>query len=122
MDNAKLETLLDRFPFLCDTDVGNGWYDLLYKMAECIEKLQPNSDFKFVQIKEKFGLLRSYFDNGAEEIALIVDNTESESATTCEDCGSAGRLVRKTDYWVKTLCPACHSGPEVKFKRISFRL
>jgi hypothetical protein len=55
-----------------------------------------------VQVKEKFGGLRFYYDGGDEYIHGLVAMAESMSYVTCEVCGSPGRVY--TDGWHATLC------------------
>lgn len=57
-----------------------------------------------VQIKEKFGTLRFYYEGGDEYIHGLVSMAESMSAVTCEVCGNPGK---STDGgWIKTVCSA----------------
>lgn len=62
-----------------------------------------------VQVKEKFGTLRFYYDGGDPYIAGIVDMAESMSACTCEECGSPGKI--RGDSWVRTLCDKHYVDP-----------
>lgn len=55
-----------------------------------------------VQIKEKFGTLRFYYDGGDEYCRGIEAMAESMSARTCETCGTPGKL--RHGGWVRTLC------------------
>ena len=55
-----------------------------------------------VQVKEKFGTLRFYYDGGDHVTQGIVMMAESLSAVTCEQCGAPGQP--DTRGWVKTLC------------------
>ena len=69
---------------------------------------ETGEEVKFVQIKEKFGGLRMYYDTESEDddfrkkINDCIYNAESESYTICEICGETGK-VRKGN-WIKTLC------------------
>jgi hypothetical protein len=69
----------------------------LQKMEEAKQKLP-----KVAQIKEKFGTLRFYIDNGNEVSNAIVHYAELMSEVTCEVCGNAGRTYEMG--WHKTLC------------------
>lgn len=62
---------------------------------------------KVQQVKEKFGGLRFYYDQGNEYISGLVSMAEAMSYVTCEVCGDSGK-VRKNGYF-RTLCD-CHSG------------
>lgn len=55
-----------------------------------------------VQVKEKFGTLRFYYNGGDEYTHGISVMAEYMSATTCEECGSRGR--RRPGGWIQTLC------------------
>ena len=55
-----------------------------------------------VQVKEKFGGLRFYYDGGDEQIYGMVRMAESWAANTCEKCGETGSI--RTGGWVRTLC------------------
>ena len=58
---------------------------------------------RFVQIKEKFGSLRMYFDGGNYElVSAVTDFAERMSEITCEVCGSKGKTYQTR--WHKTLC------------------
>jgi hypothetical protein len=56
------------------------------------------------QVKEKFGTLRFYYNGGDDYIRGLVSMAEAMSATTCEECGSAGIL--RPGGWVHTACDA----------------
>lgn len=58
---------------------------------------------RFVQIKQKFGTLRMYYDGGNETVKSVVSMAEDLSSTTCESCGNVGKLYRIG--WHRTLCP-----------------
>jgi hypothetical protein len=55
-----------------------------------------------VQVKEKYGTLRFYYDGGDDYIQGLVALAESMSSCTCEECGAPGT----TDGmgWIRTLC------------------
>ena len=57
----------------------------------------------FVQIKEKFGSLRMYYDGGDARAAGIVDMAETLSSCSCEVCGSPA--TTQLGRWFSTLCP-----------------
>lgn len=56
-----------------------------------------------VQVKEKFGTLRFYYDGGDQYVRGIDSMAESMSARTCEVCGNPGKVYH--NGWVTTLCP-----------------
>lgn len=65
-----------------------------------------------VQVKEKFGTLRFYYDGGDDYIRGIVSMAESMSAVTCEECGVPGK--QRGGGWIQTLCDA-HAEAAGKF-------
>ena len=59
-----------------------------------------------VQVKEKFGTLRFYYDGGDDMIDGMVRMAESMSAVTCEVCGKPGK--QSGGGWISTLCDEHH--------------
>lgn len=55
-----------------------------------------------VQVKEKFGTLRFYYNGGDDIVRGMVRMAESMSAVMCEECGAPGRSRR--GGWIQTLC------------------
>jgi hypothetical protein len=55
-----------------------------------------------VQVKEKFGTLRFYYDGGDDIVDGVVRMAEAMSSVTCEVCGAPG--TRRGGPWVRTLC------------------
>ena len=55
-----------------------------------------------VQVKEKFGTLRFYYNGGDEYISGLEHMADAMSAVTCEECGSPG--VLRNGGWIRTLC------------------
>ena len=55
-----------------------------------------------VQVKEKFGGLRFYYEGGDEYINGLSAMAESMSYVTCETCGKPGKST--SDGWIRTLC------------------
>jgi len=91
---------------------GNGWYDLLWKLCEDIEKelkkdIEVKKEFAFTQVKEKFATLRAYYNGGTEKIETLICKAEQKSAVTCEICGKPGKQCGGA--WVKTLCKKCNT-------------
>jgi len=57
------EQVDEKYPYpMFGIEVGDGWYNLLYKLFEKIQKAikQGSPFYGFTQIKEKWGLLRIY--------------------------------------------------------------
>lgn len=122
MDKALEAKLIERFPvFFVDMygdptktcmhwgcTCGNGWYDLIYKTCEQIEALGPPEDFKFAQVKEKFGGLRIYTESGNQDIGRLIGAAETESYKTCEECGTK-EGVTVEGAWIRSLCGGCRN-------------
>lgn len=87
----------------------DGWFDLIYELSNEIHKLNPESDFKIVQIKEKFGGLRYYyeaenFENSViEKINDLIVKYEYSSYRICEICGKEA-TTEMVNRWLKTVC------------------
>jgi hypothetical protein len=92
--------------------VEKGWFPILFLLCDKIreESAKDSSvDFKFLQIKEKFGTLRIYGSGGNQSIYDLIHKAEEDSAKVCERCGSteeAEPLPTPTN-WIKTHCKAC---------------
>ena len=95
--------------------VGKWWHKLL---EEVYVELNKYSNFRIVQVKEKWGKLRIYFDPIDQAIFLEQEDQlwikfwdylakiEKRSGSICEDCGEKGSLV-KIGSWLKTHCEPC---------------
>jgi len=104
-------------PFGCDCE--DGWYHLIESFCrlakdELAQQKTPCS-LKFIQIKEKFGGLRLYYDLSLAcepqrqreieaSIAALARFAEDLSYQTCEATGLPGHLYQTG--WHKTLCQA----------------
>jgi hypothetical protein len=97
------------FSFWCE----EGWFNIISAALQLIEQHLKKyeklcgqwPEFKFVQIKEKFGGLRIYTDGYSDDyIRGIIDMAESMSYKTCDVTGRPGFLCIK-GTWLKTLCP-----------------
>jgi hypothetical protein len=77
---------------------------LEYDKSTCLQKMEEAKQKlpKVAQIKEKFGTLRFYIDNGNEVSNAIVHYAELMSEVTCERCGNVGKTYHMG--WHKTLC------------------
>ena len=63
---------------------------------------EPVEQVVAIQVKEKFGGLRFYFNGGDSYIDGVVDMAENMSYVTCEVCGNAGKA--ENNGWVRTRC------------------
>lgn len=85
-----------------DKSTGPGWEKIVQILLLFCEthNLQP------LQIKEKFGSLRFYYEGNNEAFDNFIHAAEIQAEQTCEWCGAPGR---RRDYndgfnWLKTLC------------------
>ena len=87
--------------------VGKGWFDLLNQACRLIQShLDWKPEIKQVvamQVKEKFGGLRFYYDGGDEYISGVAAMAEQMSMMLCEECGAPGE--RGGSGWISVLCP-----------------
>ena len=97
----------------------SGWYRILDRLDSELNYLDP--EYKVLEVKEKFGILRFHFESSKSEIvaeimANCVRRAEYESSLTCEFCGNGfGAYFKERDEsvslrkmgWVKTLCDLC---------------
>jgi hypothetical protein len=93
--------------------VGDGWYNILYRLSTKIKSIVSSmseegfdpKEFCAFQVKEKYGGLRFYMHCSTMEIDEAIDEAEEESLRTCETCGNPGTLNEKG--WLTTLCGEC---------------
>jgi hypothetical protein len=87
-----------------------GWDNILEALDKKLAILDP--DYKILQIKEKFGELRFYYESNAPEKAVreamdrYISEAIKESKVTCEFCGKPGTLT-DMNGWYKTICEEC---------------
>ena len=98
-----------------EVSIGVGWYSLIANLCQEVDDFfgydmgHSIKGFKWVQIKEKFGTLRAYYDvkklegQGSEKLREIINKYEKLSAITCEECGDVGEL-RSATGWYTTKC------------------
>ena len=98
---AKMKTSYGKV-ISCD----KGWYPLIEECHTELKAVDP--DYEILQIKEKFGGLRFYFESldGGKypKMHEIVRKYEEKSLTVCEVTGNGGTLHKKGSR-VKTLSP-----------------
>jgi hypothetical protein len=82
-------------------DIQPGWYPLIKELIEDLISLGWNK--QILQVKEKFGGLRFYINEGTDEIHNRIIEAERKSYTICEITGKPGEL-RKDIGWYRTLC------------------
>lgn len=84
----------------------DGWYGIIRGLCKVISWHIKHSEkpinFKFTQVKEKFGTLRVYTMGSDDYIDGCIDMAEKMSAVTCEVTGNPGEMCRKGG-WYRTL-------------------
>lgn len=96
--------------------VGKGWYPIIQSLCANIQSHIDHAQEQkekynrgngctqvvVVQIKEKFGGLRFYYEGGDDQVYGMVRMAEAWADTACEECGGIGK--RRSSGWVRTLC------------------
>ncbi len=98
-------------------ECGDGWYQILDSLCGQIQSyidwnnnsaragykdFQPVEQVVAVQVKEKFGGLRFYYEGGDTHVSGMVRMAEAWAAVTCEECGALGQS--RSGGWIRTLC------------------
>ncbi len=94
---------------------GDGWYFLVDKLCDSVQRYIDNNgktQAEFIQIKEKFGLLRCYVDFDDDRIDGMIQLAETMSASICESCGTTKDVKQNKRGWIKYLCSVCRSRDE----------
>ena len=91
------EPITDAYYF----EVEEGWYPLIKDLITDLINLGWNKEI--TQVKEKWGTLRFYINEGTDDIHRRIANTENESYIICEATGQPGKLRNDLPWW-KTLC------------------
>lgn len=91
-------------------EVDEGWYRIILNCDAELTAIDP--DYRILQIKEKFGVLRYYFSpsENCDKLTFmkmkdVVHRYEDESRRTCEATGKPGVMMRSVGGWLKTLNP-----------------
>jgi hypothetical protein len=106
--------------------IGPGWWPIVEKLCSNIqhhidwqnknhEKHPVVEQVIAVQIKEKFGGLRFYYDGGDDTIYGMVRMAESWASNHCEECGKPG--TSRNGGWIKTLCDEHDKERQEKYER-----
>lgn len=89
-------------------ECGDGWFDIIQRVCGLITnhmKYRPECPpVEFVQIKEKFGTLRLYYNGGDQYVEGVCSMAEAMSDCVCEVTGARGSLC-KAGTWLRTLSP-----------------
>jgi hypothetical protein len=87
---------------------GDGWHGILRSACRVIafhEASAGRSDFRFDQVKEKWGRLCLYYSGGDEFVMGVLSMAEAMSSVTCEICAAPGKT--NDIGWLSTLCEGC---------------
>jgi len=97
-------------------EFNSGWNEIIKNLSEEINKIlgEDTKYFSVVQIKQKFGGLRYYYDidydkiddEKLDKIKEAIEKAEEKSFQTCEICGNIGEL-KSNGYWIFTTCDEC---------------
>lgn len=134
MSPDKSKELIDIFPdlykgsdprsaiALFGFECGDGWFDLLKELlieikAICVDN--PGITVRVVQVKEKFGSLRFYYDfiledgigfegnaNVDLEVDAAIEKAEQRSKEECEKCGKPSTIT-SNGCWLSNRCNQC---------------
>ena len=104
-----LEAMLRRLPNGWGRRMGcdRGWYPLIVELDRGLAELDPN--YTLLQVKEKWGALRLYFEGAPEVVGAmqaLVDRASEASKGICELCGGPGVLM-EGHLRAKTVCTSC---------------
>jgi hypothetical protein len=116
---------------------GNGWFFLLESLCANIQRHinnrnewvasygtandKPVPQVVALQVKEKLGGLRFYYEGGDPTIKGMVTQVQDMSYRICEKCGVMNELVNMNfTGWIRTSCPSCARN-EVKEEYLSNR-
>lgn len=129
MTNSEV---LDKYPWLHDPGeysyateadatwaegVPEGWQPRFFQLCDFInEQLRaadfPLTDFRALQVKEKFGALRFYWACSAglppatrQAISDAVSDAEMETSVLCVKCGAKATLT--STGWINPYCQEC---------------
>lgn len=113
----KYPKLLNKEIWCDNINCGDGWYNIIDQVCARIDhylKYKQDVQVEFVQIKEKFGMLRMYFIGGDQYVHGVVDFAENISGVICEVCGKPG--IKIYNGWIKTRCSK-HRNNKSNYKR-----
>mgnify|MGYP002858279750 CR=1 FL=1 len=92
--------------------VPKGWEELFLQMCEELrEALLETGElyqFRFVEVKEKYGELRIYTSGGSKMADDIVREYEKRSGRVCVECGKPATRISKG--WICPYCDDCIGG------------
>ena len=93
-------------------EIGDGWFHIVDRLST---KLTEDTALHVVQLKEKYGRLKVYFERDESvppdtrldaEMETALDEAADESERTCEVCGEPGTSEER-NRWVSVRCEPC---------------
>lgn len=106
------------YPSTFEFECNDGWFRILLWLSRYLEMYitqqnemavknpqyyQPVKQVVATQIKQKFGVLRFYYEGGNEHIRSIIDYTEFISGYICENTGSINDVGYNRKGYIKVL-------------------
>ena len=89
--------------------VPKGWEALFLRMCEEIRAAIENAEefytFRFIDIKEKYGMLRMLATGGNDNTDALMDRCEKDSERVCVQCGKPA--TRISMGWICPYCDDC---------------
>ncbi|MGV3581253.1 MAG: hypothetical protein ACO1N8_03015 [Methylophilus sp.] len=113
---SKRSTIIANYGLQCD----QGWILIIDQLCRQLSALAQEMQLTvkkwpyFLQIKEKFGTLRTNINMSGlkdeasqEKVWRFIQQAAEASSVTCERCGNAGTF--RNSSWMHTYCDACES-------------
>lgn len=106
------QTIINSREFEC----GDGWFEIIHELSLEIESIAsellrngtPLSGLPHVtQVKEKFGDLRFYINNGRDDIEALIYQARLKASVTCELCGAPGHKQECNRGLMMVACESC---------------
>jgi len=102
----------------------NGWFSLLSNLFSNILHYEESkkddplySPIIILDIKEKFGRLNIYFENGDDYVEGMINFAENMSLSICECCGTnKSDILGYTDRYMSVVCKECYDRDD-KYKK-----
>ena len=99
-------------------EIGDGWFHILDRLSA---RLAKDTAIHVVQVKEKYGRLKVYWEGQQNappdprldaEIEAAIREAADESERTCELCGEPG-MSEMRGNWVSVRCGPCDRSDEI---------
>ena len=99
-------------------EIGDGWFHILDRLSA---RLAKDTAIHVVQVKEKYGRLKVYWEGEQNappdprldaEIEAAIREAADESERTCEVCGEPG-MSEMRGNWVSVRCGPCDRSDEI---------